>query len=111
MSDTAPRRDSFEYSGRRVQADFEYSRGIVEHHPVRVVGNERWTITVTNEVGVIDILEKGEPGEFVLERFRVRAGGRGRPIYPHPSSPPGEFRLPCPSGRLPYRAVSTFVRV
>ena len=75
------------------EADFEYSRGIVEHLPVRVVGNERRTITVKNEVGVIEILQKGEPGEFVLERIQGDGRWTGTLPFSSPFVRPGEFRL------------------
>ena len=75
------------------EAEFRYSKGIVELLPVRVVGNERRMLSVTNEVGVIDILQKGESGEFVLERIRGEGRWTGTLPFTSPFVRPGEFRL------------------
>lgn len=74
-------------------AEFRYSKEIVEHLPVRVAGNERRAVTVTNQVGVIEIVQKGEPGEFVLERTRGEGRWTGTLPFSSPFVRPGEFRL------------------
>ncbi|MFO1458219.1 MAG: PEGA domain-containing protein [Verrucomicrobiota bacterium] len=44
-------------------------------------------------MGVIDILEKGEPGEFVLERIQGEGRWTGTLPFTSPFIRPGEFRL------------------
>ncbi|MFO1459486.1 MAG: PEGA domain-containing protein [Verrucomicrobiota bacterium] len=75
------------------EAVFKYTDKIVARLPVRVVSNERRTVAVTNDVGCIELVVKGETGEFLLEGLGGEGRWTGTLPFSVPYVRPGEFRL------------------